>query len=65
VDNIIVDEKTHLFPWGTISCPPKATNLQGVHDYSQKNIIENKIDKLVYNAENDITVPGEALQTDV
>ena len=58
VDNIILDEKTPSVSLGTIFLSPKATNLQGVTVTAQKNIIENKIDKLVYNAENDITSQG-------
>jgi len=64
LDNIIVDEKTVSVSLGTIFLSPKATNLQGVTVTAQKNIIENKIDKLVYNAENDITSQG-GVATDV
>jgi len=64
LDNIIVDEKASSVSLGTIFLSPKATNLQGVTVTAQKNIIENKIDKLVYNAENDITSQG-GVATDV
>jgi outer membrane receptor protein involved in Fe transport len=55
LENVIVNEKTSSVSLGTILLAPKSTNLQGVTVTAQKNIIENKIDKLVYNAENDIT----------
>jgi ferric enterobactin receptor len=64
LDNIILDEKTTSVSIGTIFLSPKATNLPGVTVTAQKNIIENKIDKLVYNAENDITSQG-GIATDV
>ena len=55
LDNIIVSEKAPLVSLGTIFLSPKATTLQGVTITAEKSIIENKIDKMVYNAENDIT----------
>jgi ferric enterobactin receptor len=64
LDNIVVNEKDPSVSLGTIFLAPKSTNLQGVTITAQKNIIENKIDKLVYNAENDITSQG-GVATDV
>ncbi len=55
VENILLDDKNPSVSMGTIFLSPKSTNLQGVTVTAQKNIIENKIDKLIYNAENDIT----------
>ncbi len=55
LDNIIVSEKTPLVSLGTILLSPKATTLQGITVTAEKSIIENKIDKMVYNVENDIT----------
>lgn len=40
---------------GSIQLRESVTNLKDVTVTAQRNIIENKIDKLVYNAENDIT----------
>jgi outer membrane receptor protein involved in Fe transport len=55
LDNIIVNEKAPLVSLGTILLSQKATTLQGVTVTAEKSIIENKIDKMVYNVENDIT----------
>jgi len=40
---------------GTILLSPSVTTLKDVSVVAERSIIENKIDKLVYNAENDIT----------
>ncbi len=40
---------------GTLLLSASVTTLKDVTITAQKNIIENKIDKLIYNAENDIT----------
>ena len=40
---------------GIIRISPSVTTLSDVSITAQRNIIENKIDKLIYNAENDIT----------
>jgi outer membrane receptor protein involved in Fe transport len=55
IDNIILNDKNPSVFLGTILLSPKATTLQGVTVTAEKSIIENKIDKMVYNAENDIT----------
>jgi ferric enterobactin receptor len=39
----------------TISLDPQKTNLQSVTVVAQNKLVENKIDKLVYNAEKDIS----------
>ena len=46
--NSVVDIKT-------ISLDPQKTNLQSVTIVAQSKLIENKIDKMVYNAEKDIS----------
>ena len=55
IDTVILTEKVSSVFLGTILLSPKATNLQGVTITAEKSIIENKIDKMIYNAENDIT----------
>jgi len=55
IDNIIVNEKASSVFLGTILLSPKSTTLQGVTVTAEKSIIENKIDKMVFNAGNDIT----------
>jgi len=55
LDNIIISDKAPGVSLGTIFLSQKATTLQGVTVTAEKSIIENKIDKMVYNAENDIT----------
>jgi hypothetical protein len=40
---------------GVILISPSVTTLKDISVTAQRSIIENKIDKLVYNAENDIT----------
>ncbi|WP_039867315.1 TonB-dependent receptor domain-containing protein [Pedobacter sp. BAL39] len=43
---------------GTIYLSPTSSNLKEVEISGQKALIENKVDKLVYNAEQDITNAG-------
>jgi ferric enterobactin receptor len=43
---------------GTIYLSPTASNLKEVEISGQKALIENKVDKIVYNAEQDITNAG-------
>lgn len=43
---------------GTVTLSVSAQTLAGVTVTGQKNLIENKIDKMVYNAEKDITSQG-------
>ena len=64
IGNVVLDEKKPVISLGTILLSPTATNLQGITVTAQRNIIENKIDKLVYNVENDITSQG-GVATDV
>ncbi|RZK79802.1 MAG: TonB-dependent receptor [Pedobacter sp.] len=43
---------------GTVYVSPTESNLKEVSVVGQKALIENKVDKMVYNAENDITNAG-------
>jgi outer membrane receptor protein involved in Fe transport len=43
---------------GSIILPPNARALKEVQVVGQQSIIENKIDKIVYNAEKDLTAAG-------
>jgi ferric enterobactin receptor len=64
IGKIILSDKVSSVIVGTIYLSPKSTTLEGVTITAQKSIIENKIDKMVYNAENDITSQG-GVATDV
>lgn len=55
IDNIVINEKVSSVSLGTILLSPKATTMEALTVTGEKSIIENKIDKMVYNAENDIT----------
>jgi outer membrane receptor protein involved in Fe transport len=55
IENIAISDKVPTVFLGTILLSPKATTLEGVTVTAEKSVIENKIDKMVYNAENDIT----------
>lgn len=43
---------------GTIQISPSAVVLKGVEVTAQKSLVEEKVDRLVYNAENDATAKG-------
>jgi ferric enterobactin receptor len=53
--NITINEKHPLIDIKDISLESKATTMQAITISGQPKIIENKIDKLVFNAERDLT----------
>lgn len=55
LSNIIVDEKHKVIDLKNIFLRKKQATLQGVTVTAQAKLIDNKIDKLVFNAEKDIT----------
>src|ERR1700730_11137796 len=63
-DSIIVSTEKPIVSLGTITLSSSAQTLQNVTVTSSRPIIENKIDKMVYNVERDITSQG-GVATDV
>ncbi|MEX6689857.1 TonB-dependent receptor [Danxiaibacter flavus] len=55
IKNIIVDYKKQVVDLKLVYLSRQATTLQSVTVNAQEKLIENKIDKLVFNAEKDIT----------
>lgn len=53
--NIVVGDKNPVANVHTISLQSKVTTLQNITISAQHKIVENKIDKLVFNAERDVT----------
>jgi ferric enterobactin receptor len=60
IDSISISSNKRVVSLGTIYLSPSTRNLQNVTITGDKPIIENKIDKIVYNAANDITSQGGA-----
>jgi ferric enterobactin receptor len=60
VDNVTFSAGKRSVSLGTLSLQPSMTSLQNVTITGDKPIIESKIDKIVYNASNDITSQGGA-----
>jgi ferric enterobactin receptor len=60
IDSISISSNKRVVSVGTIYLSPSTHNLQNVIITGDKPIIENKIDKIVYNAANDITSQGGA-----
>ena len=60
LDNIILSVEKHSVSLGTIFLSPSTHNLESVMIVGDKPVVENKIDKIVYNVSNDITSQGGA-----
>jgi len=60
VDHIIINSSTHAVTLNTISLTTTQTQLKSVNIIGKTPMVENKIDKLVYNAANDLTSQGGA-----
>ena len=60
IDNISLNSNKPSVSLGTINLSPSTHSLQNVLIIGDKPIVENKIDKIVYNASNDITSQGGA-----
>ena len=58
IDSISISSNKHSVSVGTIFLSPSTLSIQDVTVIGNKPIIENKIDKVVYNAANDITSQG-------
>jgi ferric enterobactin receptor len=60
IDSIIINNNRRSVNLGTIFLSPSLHTLQDVTVSADKPVVENKIDKIVYNASNDITSQGGA-----
>ena len=56
--NAFISSKQMAVKLGEVMLAKKSSTLQGVVVVAQKPLIENKIDKMVYNAEKDVTAQG-------
>jgi outer membrane receptor protein involved in Fe transport len=57
-NNVLINQRILSLDMKTISLVKKVTLLQAVTIEGNKNIIENKIDKMVFNVGNDLTSQG-------
>ena len=64
IDSVIIGNKGQVVNIGDVVLAKKDQVLQGVTVTAQRGLVENKIDKMVYNAEKDITSQG-GVATDV
>ncbi len=60
LDNVSINSDKHSVSLGTIFLDPATKSLQNVEIVGDKPVVENKIDKIVYNVSNDITSQGGA-----
>jgi len=61
LDNIAVTNDKRSVALGSVFLSPKTQNLQSVIVVGDRPVVENKIDKIVYNVANDITSQGGAI----
>ena len=57
-ENIVVNKSNSKIAFGDIKLASKSTNLKGVTVSADKSVFEDKIDKMVYNADKDLTSSG-------
>jgi ferric enterobactin receptor len=60
LDNIILKSDKRSVSLGTVSLSSSIHNLESVTVIGDKPVVENRIDKIVYNVSNDITSQGGA-----
>jgi ferric enterobactin receptor len=58
IEHIIIGGASHTVALGSILLAPVQNQLKSVEVVGKTPIVENKIDKLVYNAANDLTAQG-------
>jgi len=58
IEHVIVTDKVLNIVLGNIILIPAVNNLKGVNITASAPIVENKIDKMVYNTANDLTAQG-------
>jgi ferric enterobactin receptor len=60
LDNVTINKGKQSVNLGTVFLSPSMKSLQGVTIVGDKPVVENRIDKIVYNVSNDITSQGGA-----
>ncbi len=63
-NDVVINKKDAIIDLKTISLTVKKTTLQGVTVIATANLVENKIDKVVFNAEKDLSSQG-GVATDI
>jgi outer membrane receptor protein involved in Fe transport len=58
VDHLVISAANPVVALGNISLTPVQRQLKGVTITAKAPVVENKIDKMVYNAANDLTAQG-------
>jgi len=58
IEHIIISNTVHTIALGSLALAPVQNQLKSVEVVGKTPIVENKIDKLVYNAANDLTSQG-------
>ncbi len=55
IDSVFINAENPIFRTGIIFLSPRSKNIKEIVVKGQRELIENRIDKMVYNAENDVT----------